>query len=127
MLAEIITSEDHLLGCWHSLAACDAVLCVRMHAGITAYLNNVPFALVEYHEKCTDFLDDIGQPSSLRITANAADPDKVVALIERLLRRDGHPTLSPETYALEAAANFTAAPWATPAARMPEASSVLAR
>lgn len=127
MLAEIITSEDHLLGRWHSLATCDAVLCVRMHAGITAYLNNVPFALVEYHEKCTDFLDDIGQPSSLRITADAADPDEVVALIERLLRRDGPPTLSPETYALEAAANFTAAPWATPAARMPEASSVLAR
>jgi polysaccharide pyruvyl transferase WcaK-like protein len=110
--AEVVSCEGNLTGTWHALAACSAVLCVRMHAGITAYLNDVPFALVEYHEKCTDYLDDIAQPASLRLRADVADPALVEDLLARLLRREERPALPPATFASEAALNFTQAPWA---------------
>jgi polysaccharide pyruvyl transferase WcaK-like protein len=111
-VAEMVSCEDPLLGNWHGLAACTAVLCVRMHAGITAYLTEVPFALVEYHEKCTDYLDDIGQARELRLGGNLDDPEQVVAILDRLFHNAPRPALPAYTYAREAAANFTAAPWA---------------
>lgn len=110
--AEVVSCEGNLAGTWHALAACAAVLCVRMHAGITAYLTGVPFALVEYHEKCTDYLDDIGQPASLRLRGDVSDPGFVDDLIARLMRGEERPALAPETYSSEAALNFTQAPWA---------------
>jgi polysaccharide pyruvyl transferase WcaK-like protein len=83
-----------------------------MHAGITAYLTGVPFALVEYERKCTDYLDDIGQPASLRLGGDLSDPAQVEQVIDRLFRREGQPSLAPQTYSSEAAMNFTRAPWA---------------
>ena len=109
---DIVSCEDNLIGTWHALAACTAVLCVRMHAGITAYLTGVPFALVEYERKCTDYLDDIGQPASLRLGGDLSDPAQVEQVIDRLFRSEGQPTLAPQTYSSEAAMNFTRAPWA---------------
>jgi polysaccharide pyruvyl transferase WcaK-like protein len=110
--SEIISCQNNLIGTWHGLASCAAVLCVRLHAGITAYLTHVPFALAEYHRKCTDYLDDIGQPASLRIPANLTDPARVDEVINELFRGEAKPTLAPETYSAEAARNFTEVPWA---------------
>jgi polysaccharide pyruvyl transferase WcaK-like protein len=110
---ELVSAENNLLGCWHGLAACTAILSVRLHGGITAYVCGVPFALVEYHVKCTDLLDDIGQPAALRIGPDSADPAGVEQILERLFRQPGRPTLPPETYIAEAAMNFTQVPWMT--------------
>lgn len=38
---------------------CDLVIGMRLHSAIIAYALELPFLLVEYHEKCTDFLDTI--------------------------------------------------------------------
>lgn len=38
---------------------CDAFFGMRLHSGILAYALDVPFMLVEYHTKCTEFLNTI--------------------------------------------------------------------
>ncbi len=112
---EVVSARGNLLGCWRGLGACGAVLSVRLHGAITAYLCGVPFALVEYHRKCTDLLDDIGQPAALRIKADCADPAAIEQIIERLFCDSEMPSKSREDYAAEAALNFTQVPWATAA------------
>jgi len=111
--AEMISARDNLLGCWRGLGACTAVLSVRLHGAITAYLLSVPFALVEYHTKCTDLLEDIGQPAALRLGAQLDDPAAVDQILEQLFRRPAPPALPRETYTAEAALNFTRVPWVT--------------
>lgn len=110
--AEMISAKNNLLGCWHGLAACTAVLSVRLHGAITAYLCGVPFALVEYHRKCTDLLDDIGQPAALRIGSDCTEAAAIEKIIEQLFRCPDKPSVPRESYAAEAALNFTQAPWA---------------
>lgn len=43
------------------LNECDFLLGVRLHAGILAYALSIPFLLVEYHPKCTEFLNTINK------------------------------------------------------------------
>ena len=38
---------------------CDFILGVRLHSAILAYALKIPFILIEYHPKCTDFLNTI--------------------------------------------------------------------
>ena len=113
--AEWITAKDNLLGCWHGLAGCRAVLSVRLHGAITAYLCGVPFSLVEYHRKCTDLIEDIGQPEALRIRSDCSDAGAVVQILDRLFQKAELPSLPRETYSREAALNFTQVPWAAAA------------
>jgi polysaccharide pyruvyl transferase WcaK-like protein len=46
------------------ISASTAVIATRLHAGIVAYLADVPTLLVAYHRKNVDFADDIGLPST---------------------------------------------------------------
>lgn len=112
---EWISAKDNLLGCWHGLASCRAVLSVRLHGAITAYLCGVPFSLVEYHRKCTDLIEDIGQPEALRIRADCSEPGVVEQILDRLYLKSELPSMPRETYSREAALNFTQVPWATAA------------
>jgi polysaccharide pyruvyl transferase WcaK-like protein len=41
------------------LNKCDFLIGMRLHSGILAYSLNIPFILVEYHNKCTEFLNTI--------------------------------------------------------------------
>lgn len=99
---EVVTAANNLLGCWYGLATSDAVISVRLHGGLNAYVCGVPFALVEYHVKTTDFLNDIGQSAALRMGPVCADPDEVEHIIDRLFRQPDSPALSYKTYVAEA-------------------------
>ncbi len=110
---EVISAKDNLLGCWHGLASCSAVFTVRLHGAITAYLCGVPLVQIEYHDKCTDLMDDIGQHASLRIGGGHTDPAAIEQVLDRLYRNPPPPALPRETYMAEAALNFTQVPWAT--------------
>lgn len=46
---------------------CDIVVAVRLHAAVFACFGGTPFFLVEYHQKCSDFLDDVGQAGANRV------------------------------------------------------------
>jgi len=75
----------------------------------------VPVTLVEYHRKCVDMMDDIGQVAELRIGAECTDPSAFEQVLERLFRGPAPPRLPRETYMTEAARNFTQVPWITKA------------
>lgn len=52
---------------WNLIASCDFMLSTRLHGAIFACFANTPFILVEYHQKCTDFLKDVGYDETLRV------------------------------------------------------------
>lgn len=70
------------------ISRCDFVLAVRMHAAIFSYMMSVPFLLVEYHQKCTDFLNDIGFSKSFRITDMLPSAKELSEIIKEILAKD---------------------------------------
>lgn len=50
------------------LSECDYIFGMRLHSGILAYSLNIPFTLVEYHPKCTDFLNAINYDQNYRFS-----------------------------------------------------------
>lgn len=78
---QIVNYNPNIRQVWEEIATCRFVLTTRLHAGIFACFANVPFMLVEYHRKCTDFLDDIGQPENYRINDAMFDLERVVTTI----------------------------------------------
>lgn len=64
---EVIDYQNSVYKTWVKISECSFLISTRLHAAIFACYSNVPFVLVEYHTKCSDFLDDIGQPEFLRV------------------------------------------------------------
>ncbi len=106
-------SELGVESTWHLIANCSAFISGRLHGAISAYVSGTPFCLYEYHQKCKNFLDDIGQPENLRIRENDANPLAIATVINRLLDESLAPSLNRLFYAAEAEAAFTKAPWAS--------------
>ncbi len=63
----IFNYNNNVKAVWDSIRYSDVFLTTRLHASIFAYLQNIPFFLLEYHRKCTDFLDTIHYPNEQRI------------------------------------------------------------
>lgn len=106
-----------VLGTWRAIATCDAMVSVRLHGAITAYLCGVPFILLEYHKKCSDFLDDIGQPDAIRVRTGVAalanaQGGSFQRTLAQLLSDRVVPQLAPARYAEQSTSHFTGAPWA---------------
>src|SRR6185295_4009802 len=58
----VVSYDDDVPSLLAAVASCDAVLAMRLHAGIFAYASGVPFALIDYHPKCREFADSVGLP-----------------------------------------------------------------
>ena len=86
---------------WSLLASMDGLVAVRLHAAISAYLTSVPFVLLEYHQKCIDFCDDIGQDLALRLSGIPTRSDSVDS-IATLFSSPSPTTLAPSAYAARA-------------------------
>ncbi|MEG3637247.1 hypothetical protein, partial [Micromonospora palythoicola] len=110
----VVTARDGVRACWDEMKRCDLGLHMRMHGAVFAYLADVPFALVPYQQKCDDFLDEIGQPNSRRLTRVPEDPVEVTKVLASLLTDETAPRLAREEFAERARWNFTRAPWALP-------------
>jgi polysaccharide pyruvyl transferase WcaK-like protein len=76
---------------WQYIESCDLMLSTRMHGGVMAYFSNTPFLMVEYHRKCTDFLDGIGIQNKYRIGDMEKSPRQVASLILNLLANNEMP------------------------------------
>lgn len=108
----LIRNSDHSIdNVWRQIATCNAFLSVRLHGAIVAYLSDIPFILVEYHQKCTDFLEDIGQDENYRLTGDINDSAIVCHKIEQLLAPTLYPKMRPGEYRKRALQHFLAAPW----------------
>lgn len=92
---------------WNGIAACDFVLTTRLHAGIFACFANVPFMMVEYHKKCTDFLNDISQPLDYRLNDSKFDKDQILNFIQQILDKNAIMPLFRQKMIDQAFFNFT--------------------
>lgn len=71
---------------WEEISKCDFMLSTRLHAAIFACFLEIPFMLVEYHLKCSDFLEDIGYCMDYRLYDANVDLqiviDNIIAILE---------------------------------------------
>lgn len=94
---------------WKAISECDAVIATRLHAGLFSYTADIPFLQVEYHPKCSDFLDDIGYPASLRLRDMEISPRETAAHILELVDKPHIPfSVGRDTTLRKAQYNFTA-------------------
>ncbi|WP_299315649.1 polysaccharide pyruvyl transferase family protein [uncultured Aquimarina sp.] len=70
---------------WDQIANCDFVLSTRLHASIFGCYANVPFMLLEYHKKCSDFLKDVGQSNKYRLYDGDVDVKNINNTIQNIL------------------------------------------
>lgn len=82
---EIIPYLSNVKKTWQEISSCNLVISTRMHASIFACYAGIPFMLLEYHKKCTDFLNDVGQLEEYRLYDAEASLDKVNLIIANIL------------------------------------------
>jgi|SRR5690554_250325 len=82
---EIIPYMHNTIQVWQEIKSCDFIFSTRLHASVFACYANVPFMLIEYHRKCSDFLEDIGYNSKFRVFDGERVPQEVVNDIEYFL------------------------------------------
>ena len=70
---------------WNQIGLCDFIITTRLHAGIFACFSDTPFMMVEYHKKCTDFLNDVQQPIDYRLNDADFDLNQAVQTIAKAL------------------------------------------
>ena len=63
----VIEYDRNTKAMWEEINRCSVVVSTRLHGAIFACFGKTPFMLVEYHEKCTDFLNDIGYDVESRL------------------------------------------------------------
>lgn len=75
---------------WNKIADCDFVLTTRLHAGIFACFADTPFMMIEYHKKCTDFLDDVQHSTLYRLNDADFDKDSIVETILSIIEANSY-------------------------------------
>lgn len=94
-----------------AIARCDAFVSARLHGAIVAYMQEVPFAIVDYHPKCRDFAEDIGLPTERLIAAGNHGIEDFTAAFASMLESKRQPAVSRAIYAVQAQGSFQYAPW----------------
>lgn len=93
--ARIINYSNNTSKMIKEINDCDFIFGVRLHSGIIAYALGIPFVLVEYHKKCTEFLNTINN----QYRFNLSDTNKNVSLIEEIINNGYVPDIiSPEYF-----------------------------
>lgn len=82
---EIVPYSNNLGDIWAKVVECKAFLSTRLHGAIFAASAEVPFMLVEYHQKCSDYLDDIAIESKYRIGDCAVSVNEIAFGLNCLL------------------------------------------
>ncbi len=99
---------------WQKIKTCDGFVGIRLHSGIFAYMAEIPFSLIEYHSKSSDFLDVIGYSDSLRLSSSLPELEEVLAILERTLFSTPFSQLvkmDTKAACKLAQLNFTSIPW----------------
>lgn len=82
---ERIEYHSNPIHMWNAISSCDLVLATRLHSGMFSCFSKTPFVQVEYHEKCSDFLDDINYPDKFRIGDIEISNEEVCEILFKLL------------------------------------------
>ncbi|QCX53673.1 polysaccharide pyruvyl transferase family protein [Elizabethkingia sp. JS20170427COW] len=70
---------------WNQIGLCDFVITTRLHAGIFACFSDTPFMMIEYHKKCTDFLNDVEQPINYRLNDADFNQSAIVQVVSDIM------------------------------------------
>ena len=89
---------------WRRIAQLDALIAMRLHAGIFGYCSGTPTMLVPYEEKCHAWAEMIGQPAELMRTLS----DLMGSDLERLGSGASGPVLGVDAARAAALRNFQA-------------------
>ncbi|MCK4441655.1 MAG: polysaccharide pyruvyl transferase family protein, partial [Sulfurovaceae bacterium] len=82
---ELIPYNPNTIEVISKLVECSLVFSVRLHFAIFSATQNIPSLLVEYHQKCKDYLDDIGVSDEYRIGDMNINAIDVVSKIYSIL------------------------------------------
>lgn len=104
--AEIIFFDDNLENTLKKIRECTIFFTIRLHGAITAYLYDIPFSLVEYHEKCTEFLYYINQPNFLKVPRVVEDSIEIEKVLHELAKENTYEIMNKEEYIDLAKLNF---------------------
>jgi polysaccharide pyruvyl transferase WcaK-like protein len=105
---EIVNYNPSVGDVFRQINECDLLISSRLHASIFACYGRTPFLLLEYHRKCSDFLDDVGQHERFRIGDGDIDVFGMRELIEELLGTGYFPPKNLQNTESRALLNFTA-------------------
>lgn len=103
----IIPYNSRVKKTWDEISSCDAMISTRLHASIFACYAKVPFFLIEYHQKCTDFLMDIGQNEKYRFYDGDVSPSEACEAVGEVLSGKYLPPQDREKTISLAKKNFT--------------------
>ena len=105
---EIIPYLGDVGATYTKINECDFIISTRLHASIFACYGGTPFILLEYHRKCTDFLNDVGHNQIYRVNDGDVSITSVCSAIDNILGNGKYqePKFIKETRA-RALLNFT--------------------
>ena len=69
--------------------SCDAVISMRLHGAIYAYVAGLPLGILSYHPKCQGCAEMIGLPENMILDSENFAPDALQAMAMRLTATDG--------------------------------------
>lgn len=85
---ELINYNYEVFKTWQDIKQCNVILSTRLHASIFACFAGIPFFLVEYHRKCSDFLDTIGYQNNYRLYDADFEINKISNLIIDIINKN---------------------------------------
>jgi len=84
---KLIDYNPDTIGVISKLVECDLIFSVRLHSAIFSATQNIPSLLVEYHQKCADYLDDIGVADKWRIGDMNMRVEKIILKMYSILEQ----------------------------------------
>ena len=82
---EFVPYSSDVRSVYNAIADCSLVISTRLHASVFACFSGVPFFLIEYHQKCSDFLDAIHYEPQYRLGDGRGEASSVVELMSEIL------------------------------------------
>ncbi|SIR44247.1 polysaccharide pyruvyl transferase family protein [Pontibacter lucknowensis] len=106
---ELIPYNPNINHIYNKVLECNLMISVRLHASMFACFGNVPFFLLEYHRKCSDFLESVGYKEAYRIGDGMQEIQKTIGQIISILEDPNRytPPTKLENCKQKALMNFT--------------------
>lgn len=100
-----------VLDTWKEIANLDLYFTGRLHGALTAYMSGTPFFLLEYHQKCADFLAYIKKHDSERIAVLDLNQVTLKKVMDQLEKRQFFLEMPPCDYGKLSEKGFLLAPF----------------
>lgn len=107
----IYYNQIGVIDTWKEITKLDLYFTGRLHGALTAYMGGVPFFLLEYHQKCTDFLAYINKHDDERIEIFDLNELTFKKVLEKLEEDRLYVEMPPNEYSKVSEKGFLLAPF----------------